>query len=411
VTAAGRVVYDPRHPEVIADPYPVYRRLRDEDPVHRSEILGGWVLTRYAHVREGLLDRRLSADRIGALAAGLAPDTRAALQELLGGLGRWAVFTDPPDHTRLRGLMNRAFTSRAVEGLAPVIHAIVDGLLDRAVPRGRMDVIADFAYPLPAAVIGHMLGVPVSDLGLIKQWSDELATFVGTALTTPDRRDRAQRGLVELSAYFRGLVREHRARPRDDVMSALIAAEERGDVLSEDELVATCVLLMFAGHETTTNLIGNGLLALLKHPGELEALQRGQRDPVAAVEELLRYDGPAQAVTRIATAEVEIEGRTIPRGARVVLVLNAANRDDRQFADPDRLDLARRDNRHVAFGHGIHFCLGAPLARLEAQIGLPRLLARVTELRLATDALAWSDALVLRGVRALPLAFEPLPSA
>ncbi len=399
------VRYDPRRDEIIADPFPSYQLLRVEDPVHWSDVLGGWVLTRYDDVKSALLDRRFSADRITPFAKHLSADSHAAIADLLQGLGHWAVFTDPPKHTRLRGVMNTAFTSRAIESREPVIQNLVDRLLDAIVPVGRTDLIADFAYPLPAAVIAGMLGASADDLDRIKRWSDDLAAFVGSALATPDKRTRAQVAMVDMSTYFRALVTARRAEPREDMMSALLAGEGRADGLTEDELVATCVLLLFAVHETTTNLIGNGLVALLRHPSELAALAAEPLLAGSAVEELLRYDGPTQAVTRIAVEDVELRGRQIRRGARVFLNLSAANRDPEQFADPEDLDVRRPDNRHIAFGHAIHFCVGAPLARLEARLAIPAVLRRLPELRLDTDALRWSDSYVLRGVEALPLSF------
>ena len=399
------VRYDPRRDEVIADPFPSYQLLRAEDPVHWSDVLGGWVLTRYDDVKSALLDRRFSADRITPFAKHLSADSHAAIADLLQGLGDWAVFTDPPKHTRLRGVMNTAFTSRAIESREPVIQNLVDRLLDAVVPVGRTDLIADFAYPLPAAVIAGMLGASADHLDRIKRWSDDLAAFVGSALATPDKRTRAQGAMVDMSAYFRALVTARRTQPRDDLMSAMLAAEGQADGLTEDELVATCVLLLFAGHETTTNLIGNGLVALLRHPSQLAALAADPLLAGSAVEELLRYDGPTQAVTRIAVEDVELRGRQIRRGARVFLNLSAANRDPEQFYNAEDLDVRRPDNRHIAFGHAIHFCVGAPLARLEARLAIPAVLRRLPELRLETDALRWSDSYVLRGVEALPLSF------
>jgi cytochrome P450 len=399
------VEYDPRRPEHMADPFPIFAALRERDPVHWSPILGGWVLTRYADVRPVLHDRRFSADRITPFRDHLEPDRRAGVAELLGMLGRWAVFNDPPEHTRRRALLNKAFTPRTVEALAPTIAAVVDHLLDKVAGRGGMDVIADFAYPLPATVIAGMIGVPADDLDLFKDWSDDIAAFVGSALATPDKRERAQRGVVAMSDYFRRMVADHRARPRADIMSALIAAEEAGSVLSEDEIVASCVLLLFAGHETTTNLIGNGLIALLRHPAEQARLTRDPQLAASAVEEMLRYDGPTQAMTRIALEETEIGGVPIRRGDRVFALLNAANRDPAVFPEPDRFDAGRGDTRHISFGIGGHFCLGAPLARLEGRIAIARLVERLPELRLAEPDPPWNDSFVLRGLRRLPVEF------
>lgn len=399
------LAYDPRRADVIADPYPVFHRLQAEDPVHRSEVLGGWVLTRYADVKTALNDARLSSDRITPFLRHKAGGESTGLAELGRLIGLWAVFTDPPTHTRLRSLMNTAFTTRAVERLRPRIAEIVASLLDRAAPRGTMDVIRDFAYPLPITVIAEMIGVPPEDREPFKAWSDELAQFIGSALGTPDKYERAARSLTAMAEYFRRMIPARRAQPCEDIMSALIAAEERGNGLSEDELVATCILLLFAGHETTTNLLGNAVLALLRHPRELRRLRDDPAVIQPAVEELLRYDGPTGAMVRVAAEAVTIDGRTIARGDRVFTMINAANRDPAQFTDPDRLDLGRENNRHIAFGYGIHFCIGAPLARLEAQIALPALLRRFPDLRLAGGDPPWLPSLVFRGMTSLPVAF------
>ena len=399
------LLYDPRLPEVVADPYPVFHRLREDDPVHWSEILGGWVLTRYADVKAALSDPRLSADRITPFARSreAGGDNLATLLRLIG---LWAVFTDPPRHTRLRGLMNLAFTSRAVERLRPQITRIVSELLAAMDARGGGDLIRDFAYPLPVAVIADMLGVPREDSERFKAWSDELATFVGSAFGAPDKYARAGRSAAAMADYFRVAIAERRASPRDDIMSALTAARDRGEALSEDEVVASCMLLLFAGHETTTNLIGNAALAFMRNPEPAEAVRADVALAVAAVEEGVRYDGPTQAMVRVATDEVKIGGTPLPRGARIFTMINAANRDPRQFPDPDRLDVRRELGRHIAFGYGIHFCLGAPLARLEGQIALPAVLARRPRLACEEDRVVWLDSLVFRGVRALPVAFR-----
>jgi cytochrome P450 len=395
-------------PAVNANPFPIFRRLQDEEPVHWSDAVKGWNVTRYDDVRAIALDRELSADRVRPFFQVLPSDEQRKLADLQHYLTLWAVFKDPPDHTRLRGLMNRAFTPRAVEALRPNIERIVDDLLDAIVERGKADLIADFAYPLPASVIMDMLGVPRSDLAVMKVWSDDIALFVGIARTTPGKHARAQAGTREMAAYFRRLVAERRAAPRDDMISALIAAEEQAQHLSEDEIVATCILLLFAGHETTANLIGNGTLALLRHPEQLAKLRARPELATSAVEECLRYDGPSGALARVVAVAQEMGGRQLKQGDRVYAWMNAANRDPRRFPDPDRFDIERSDNRHLTFGHGAHFCLGAPLARLEAQIAFPRLLARLDRLALAADEFEWIDSLILRGVKRLPVRFEPV---
>src|SRR5688500_8784199 len=398
------LVYDPRLPEVIADPYPTFHRLQAEDPVHWSEPLGGWVLTRYADVRAALNDPRLSSDRITPFKSS-GSGQRAGLGELLRLVGLWAVFTDPPVHTRLRGLMNLAFTSRAVERLRPRIEELIDELLEGVRGRGGMDVIRDFAYPLPITVIAEMLGVPRRDREDFKGWSDELAAFIGSAIATPDKYERAGRAITAMAAYFRAMIAARRAKPQDDIMSGLVAAEERGDVLSEDELVATGILLLFAGHETTTNLIGNAVLALLRHADQADLLRGHPELAASAIEELMRYDGPTQAMVRVAAEDMTTHGKTVKRGDRIFTMINAANRDPMQFTDPDRVDLRRQNNRHIAFGYGIHFCIGAPLARLEGQLAVPALLRRYPDLRLAAEP-PWLPSLVFRGVKSLPVTFS-----
>ena len=399
------VPYEPKDPAVIADPFPALRRLQAEDPIHWSRTLGSWVLTRYDHVKMALNDPRFSADRISPFL-----DHEKARGTALGELGRtvglWAVFNDPPRHTRLRAVMNRGFTSRAVESLRPRVEEIVDGLLERVLPTGRLDLIRDFAYPLPITVIGDLIGVARDDAERLKQWSDDLAGFVGSAVASPDKYARATQSVREMGDYFRRLADARRVRPSHDIMSALIATGLRDDALSEDEVVATCMLLLFAGHETTTNVIGNGVLALMRHPDQYEAWRDDPSLTATAIDELLRYDGPGQALVRIATTDVVLDGQRLARGDRVFLMINAANRDPRRFADPDRLDLRRDPNPHITFGHGIHYCVGAPLARLELAVAMPALLRRLPELTVTDAPLSWIDSLVFRGVRALPATFR-----
>lgn len=400
------VNYNPKRSEVIANPFPVLRQLQAEDPVHWSDPLGSWVLTRYDDVKTSLNDPRLSSDRISPFLEHQPVGGRPELQELGRAVGMWAVFTDPPTHTRLRGLMDKAFTPRAVERLRPRIEHIVARLIDRVQAQGQMDLIRDFAYPLPVTVIAELIGVPEHDHERFKLWSDELASFIGSAVATPDKYDRAGRSMAEMRNYFSHMLTMRRTEPQGDMMSGLIvAAERRGDI-SEDELIATCVLLLFAGHETTTNLIGNGVLALLRNPDQLQRWREDPRLTRSAVEELLRYDAPTPAMVRVAIEDIEIEDKRIKHGDRIFAMINAANRDPRHFKDPDRLDLRRTNNRHLTFGYGIHFCLGAPLARLEAQLAIPALLRRLPDLELSTDNLQWLDSLIFRGVKSLPVSFR-----
>jgi pimeloyl-[acyl-carrier protein] synthase len=399
--AADETLFNPLTPEFHADPYPFYRRMREADPVHLSP-LGLWVLTRYDDCVTSLRDPRFGRDGFEAILA-----AQYGEESETGRLPRSMLFRDPPDHTRLRGLVNRAFTPRVIEGMRGQIQGVVDRLLDRVERRGHMDVIADLAYPLPVTVICDMLGVPEGDHEQMKEWSSDIIRSLD-AIGIPSDDSVVERGRVGrrgIAEYFRALLPERRRQPRADLLSSLIAVEERGDRLTEGELLATCVLLFIAGHETTVNLIGNGLLALLRHPGELERLRAEPGLIGSAVEELLRFDSPVQRTARITNAEVVVGGKTLPAGAFVVTAIGAANRDPRHFPDPDRLDIGRTENRHIAFGFGIHFCLGAPLARVEGQLALGALMRRMPKLRLGDADLEWRESSTLRGLKALPVEF------
>jgi pimeloyl-[acyl-carrier protein] synthase len=396
----GEISFNPMDPEFVADPYPTYHRLRVEDPVHRSP-LGFWVLTRYDDVVGVLRDHRFAKEAIASFVA------QKLGVEMTAGVGISMLDRDPPDHTRLRSLVSKAFTPRVVEGLRPRIRQIVDGLLDAAAERRAMDLIEDFAYPIPVIVICEMLGVPVEDHERFRGWSLALARGLDASMLGP-QSDVAQHAMTSrraLGDYFRELIAERRRAPRADLLSALIAAEEAGDKLSETELLATCILLLVAGHETTVNLLGNGTLALLRHPDQLRLLREDPGLIGGAVEELLRYDGPVQRTARVPSVEAVIAGHKIEAGEMVMPFIGAANRDPAHFADPDRLDLTRADNRHVAFGMGIHFCLGAPLARLEGQIAINALVQRFPALALATDRPQYRQSLTLRGLTSLPVAW------
>jgi pimeloyl-[acyl-carrier protein] synthase len=395
----GEVAFNPMDPEFVADPYPTYHRLRAEEPVHHNP-LGFWVLTRYEDVVATLRDPRAIKEPIAAFVA-------ARFGAPVPSVGFSMLDRDPPDHTRLRGLVSKAFTPKMVEQLRPDVQALVDGLLDRVEGAGTMDLIEEFAYPIPVTVICLMLGVPVEDRERFKQWGLDIARGLDAIMLPPDS-EVARRSMVSrlaLAEYFRELIAERRATPRADVLSGLIAAEEAGDRLSEHELLATCILLLIAGHETTVNLIGNGTLALLRHPDQLRLLRERPALIGGAVEELLRFDGPVQRTARIPSADITIDGRTIPKGDLVMPFIGAADRDPAQFPDPDRLDITRADNRHIAFGLGIHFCLGAPLARVEGQIAINTLLRRLPRLALATERPAFRQSLTLRGLESLRVSF------
>ncbi len=389
-------------PEVLANPYPLYRQLRTEDPVHWDPFLHAWVVTRYADVVTVL--HRFSANRtptpeqLAALGLeALTPVARVMVRQML--------FLDAPSHTRIRGLASQAFTPRRVERLREHIQSITDDLLDAVIPRGHMDVIEDLAAPLPAIVTAEMLGVPTRDHLLLKKWSADFAEMLGNFQHNPDRAAGVLKSTEEMVAYFRDAVREQRERPRDGLVGALLAAEIDGDRFTEDEVIANVIVTMVGGQETTTNLIGNGIVTLLRNP---EPMARLREDPALitpAVEELLRYESPSQHTARLAPEDVTLGGKLIRKRQAVIAVMAAANRDPERFPDPDRLDLGRTDNRHLAFGWAAHFCFGAPLARIEGQIAFATMLRRLPELRLSPGPLVWRENLGLRGLTALPVAF------
>jgi cytochrome P450 len=315
----------------------------------------------------------------------------------------WMVFRDPPQHTRLRRLASKVFNVRSMHALRPEVEAISGWLLDALQGRDQFDFIAEFAGPLPALVIMHMLGVPQGELARLKRLSDEMALFIGSARDAPDKYRRAEAATAEMAALFRELIRMRRNKPARDLLTELVQVEDQGDRLSDDELVATCVLLLFAGHETTTHHIANGLRALLGFPSELQRLRDQPGLAAAAVEELLRFDGPIGAQVRIVQEPLTLHGKELERGARVFLLMNAANRDPRAYEDPDRLELQRRGVPHLTFGFGAHICLGFPLARLEGQIALPAVLGRWQAIEIASPHLEWIDSMVLRGMKAMPV--------
>lgn len=387
-----------------SDPYPLYRHYRETDPMNRAEP-GIWTLTRYHDILAVLRDDRFSVDPRNATAFDeLREQTGEEDSFIRNAAGRVLLFTDPPDHTRLRTLVNKAFTPRTVERLRGHITELVDGILDGVARRGEMDVIEDLAYPLPALVICELMGVPTSDRDMFRGWSGEVAPILDP-WTSKEVLDNAVGTLAKFLFYFMDLVQKRREDPQDDLVSALLAAEEHDDKLTDEQLLALCILIFIAGHETTQNLIGNGLLALLRHPDELRLLRADPQLTKDAVEELLRYDSPVQLTGRSPTTDIEISGVTIPKGEQLILLLGAGNRDPAVFDDPDRLDITRRKSSVLSFGAGAHFCLGAGLARLEGAIVFDALLARFPDLELGIDEPEYRETLTLRGLRSLPVRF------
>jgi cytochrome P450 len=386
-------------PEVLANPYPLYHRLRTESPVHWDPFLRVWVTTRYEDVVRVLRD--FSAERTPPPAQ-LTAMGLSALNPVAQVMVKQMLFLDPPSHTRIRSLASAAFTPNRVEALRSHIREIARKLLAPAAGSGGLNVIADLAEPLPCIVTAEMLGVPIEDHRQLKLWSQDFAEILGNFQHNPDRVQRILKCTEEMTAYFRSLMRSERLRP-DGLVNSLKNAEINGDRLTEDEVIANCVITLVGGQETTTNLIGNGVLALLRHPDQLEKLRANPALVPTAVEELLRYESPTQYTARLAAEDLVLGGKPIRKRQAVFAVLGAANRDPERFPDPDRLDITRDDNRHLAFGWGGHFCFGAPLARMEAQIAFEELL-RYPKWSLAPGPLAWRTNLALRGLTALPIA-------
>jgi cytochrome P450 len=401
-------LYQLLDPEVLANPYPLFHRLRTEDPVHWDPFLHAWVVTRYKDVVTVLhhhsAARTPTPEQLTAMGlASLNPIAEIMVKQML--------FLDPPAHTRLRSLASQAFTPQRVEVLRGHIRDITDRLLDKVQAKGRMDVIADLAEPLPCIVTAEMLGVPVEDFLQLKAWSQDFAEMLGNFQHNPERAPRILKSVLEMADYFRSAMREQRLHPREGLVSSLMNAEIQGDRLNEEEVVANCIVTMVGGQETTTNLIGNGVLALLRNLDQLEKLRSDLSLIPSAVEELLRYESPSQHTARLAPEDTILGGRRIRKRQAVIAVMAAGNRDPERFPDPDRLDITRPDNRHLAFGWAAHFCFGAALARIEGQVAFELMLRRLPNWALEPGPLVWRSNLGLRGLTRLPLRFGEAGSA
>ena len=391
-------------PDVISDPYPLYRQLRELEPVHWDPYMHAWVVTGYQEVVTVLMN--YSADRTPPLAyldrLGLSfmkPFAEVMLKQML--------FMDGAMHARLRAICGAAITPRRVEGLRAMIDTIAEELIDKVIARGHMDVVTDFANPLPATVTARMLGVPVEDRVQLQEWVIDIAEVLGNFQHHPDRVAEIVQSLEEMKSYIAGRMEEERKRPTDGLISALMTAEVDGNRLSDDEVIANAIITLIGGHETTTNLIASGFLTLLRQPHAFELLRTRPEIAASAVEELLRYEAPVQHTARIAPADMQLGGKIIEKGSRVVASLAAANRDPGRFPDPDRLDLLRTDNRHLTFGWAAHFCFGAPLARMEGQIAFNKVLSRISNPVLLEENLTWRGNAGLRGLTSLNISFDP----
>lgn len=393
-------------PEVIVDPHSYYRSLQEAEPIHYNEKWGGWVLTRYDDVVQVLRDHhRFSSDRMGFLEKELSEEQRGGYAPIFEVLSRWFVFADPPFHTRLRLLLNPLFTPKVVGGFRPMVREIVGGLLDDLGPKGRMEVVREFAYQVPMSVILALIGMPDLDREKIKHWSEQIGVFFFIRADEPRRREIACEGVTAMVDYIRPLLEEKKKDPGDDIIGVLVKAQREGG-LSDMDVISTIILLIFGGHETTMNLICNGTLALMRHPDEWERLHDDPAVIEKAVEEMLRYDGSVKTTVRWAKEDVELKGVTVRKGERLLIALSAANRDPAQFSDPGRLDLTRDPNAHVAFAHGIHTCIGGPLARMEAQEAFLEMTKRLTCPVLADEKLDYVPSVIHRALERLPVKFS-----
>jgi cytochrome P450 len=408
----GRPVFDPFDPSWSSDPFPLYERLRRQAPIHRNQ-LGFWVLSRHADCLAVLRDRRASSDSLNLDTDGMPDGLRtpvaaddpvaAAMVEM-----RPFLFRDPPDHTRLRGLVSKAFTPRVVESLrartVEVVDGLIDALFDESTGTEQVDLVESFAYPLPVRIICDLLGVPAEDHDRFRVWSTALARGLDPDfLLSAEVIEERNQGVLQFSEYFFGLLADRREHPGDDLLTGLVRAEDGGAVLSEAEMLSTCILLLVAGHETTVNLIAGGALALLRHPDQLELFRNDPDVTRSGVEEMLRYVSPVQLTGRVLTEDCVIGGVELGAGQFAMLLLASANHDPAQFDDPEGFDLTRSPNNHLGFGFGIHHCLGAPLARLEAQLALTALVRRAPALALAGDQVSYKGNVVLRGMESLPV--------
>ncbi|MGA7320685.1 MAG: cytochrome P450 [Candidatus Sulfotelmatobacter sp.] len=392
--------------EILQDPYPTYARLHEEGPLHYVDVGSKWaVWSVFSHAECSSIakDPRLSAKRARQMLLPLPLSRQSEFSELARMLSLWLIFMDPPEHTRLRKLLNKGFSAAAVEGLRPQAEAIVDQMLKPLLHGSEVELMSEFANPMPVRIISELLGVPQALHGTFVNASRAIAVFRGNPNRTVEEARAAQDALIELTEFFRKTVAERRRNKGSDLISLLIDIEEEGEVLTEEELYAQCIALLFAGHETTRNLIGNGMYTLLQHPQETAELRERPEMIRSAVEELLRYESPVQFTARVLKEDIEVCGQQIRKGWTVLCMLGAANRDPKQFKEPNQLDLKRLNNQHLAFSAGLHFCIGAQLARLEGQIALLNLVQRFPEMKLTGPRPEWASTFGFRGLKSLPV--------
>jgi len=392
--------------EILQDPYPTYARMHEEGPLHYVNVGSKWaVWSVFSHAECSSIakDPRLSAKRAKQMLLPLPLSRQSEFSELARMLSLWLIFMDPPEHTRLRKLLNKGFSAAAVEGLRPQAEAIVDQMLKPLQHGSEVELMSEFANPMPVRIISELLGVPQALHGTFVNASRAIAAFRGNPNRTVEEARAAQDALIELTEFFRKTVAERRRNKGSDLISLLIDIEEEGEVLTEEELYAQCISLLFAGHETTRNLIGNGMYTLLKNPQQTAELREKPEMIRSAVEELLRFESPVQFTARVLKEDIEVCGQRIPKGWTILCMLGAANRDPKQFKEPNQLNLGRLNNQHLAFGAGLHFCIGAQLARLEGQLAILNLVQRFPEMKLAGPRPEWASTFGLRGLNSLPV--------
>ena len=391
--------------ETLQDPYPMYARMHEQGPLHLLDVdgkWGAWAIFSHAECSSIAKDPRLSAKRAQQMLALLPPDSQSEFSELARMLNLWLIFMDAPEHTRLRKLINKGFSAAAVEGLRPQVEAIVDRMLKPMQHGSEVELMSQFANPMPVRIISELLGVPQELHDTFVNWSRAIAVFRGSPNRTVEQAHAAQDALIELTEFFRKTVAERRRNKGNDLISLLIDIEEEGEVLTEEELYAQCIALLFAGHETTRNLIGNGMYTLLRHPEQTAELRENPEIIRSAVEEILRYESPVQFTARVLKEDIEVCGQRIPKKWSILCMLGAANRDPKRFEEPNQLNLKRLNNQHLAFSAGPHFCIGAQLARLEGQIALLNLVQRFPKMKLTGPRPEWASTFGFRGLKSLP---------
>ena len=394
--------YDPSDPNILANPYPYFSSLRKEDPIHWNAKLKSWIITRYDDVRSILSSDNITVDRLNTFYSKLPSDEAKLLEEIVKYLNLWAAFRNPPDHTRMRKIMMVAFTRKSITEMQPKITAITDATLSKLKKINEIDLVNNYASPIPALTIMHLLGVPIDMLGEFKSWSDDMSKFIGGARNDKHKYEKASRGCRKMVSFFREIIKERRKKPSEGFLMDLINASVENDKFSDDELIATCMLILFAGHETTTNLISNGILTLIKNPLELKKLLKNPNLIDSTIEEIMRFDGPTNSLVRNVERDHKLHDKELKKGDRVFAMVSSANRDENIFSEPDIFKIDRSPNRHLTFGYGPHLCIGATLAREEGRIAINNFFKHYPKTKLkAANSYQWIDAMVPRGLKTL----------